>query len=102
MPQLSLVNGKLHDPVEFVASYRSNPLKPDDPGELTISAKNAGGDMVEFAYAKVPVVCTHECVVDAMRAGWEAWLFGGQGDVRSAVANVLKRWRAYANLQQRS
>lgn len=99
MPQLSLVNGHLHDPVEFVACYRSNPLDPEAPGELTISARNVSGQMVDHVFARIPSDVTHECVVDAMRAGWEAWLFGGPSDMRQAVAHVVKRWKLYSKLR---
>lgn len=96
MPQLALVNGKLHDPVEFMATYTSNPLDPDAPGELTIAARNAAGEWVDFAYAKVPANVTHEMVSDALHAGWEAWLFGERGNVRTAVARVINRWKLYS------
>lgn len=96
MPQLALINGKLHDPVEFMATYTSDPLHPDKPGELKIAAKNTTGDWVDYAYAKVPGNVTHEMVSDALHAGWEAWLFGGSGDVRTAVARVVNRWKLYS------
>lgn len=96
MPQLAMFNAKLHDPVEFVASYRANPLDPDADGELTIRAQNVAGDWVDYVYAKVPPNVTHELVVEALHNGWEAWLFGEPGSMKRAVGQVIARWKLYS------
>jgi hypothetical protein len=98
VPQLHLIDDKIHTPVSFTAVYASDILNPEKPGVLSVAASNVTGEWVDFAHCRVPLKVTHELVADALRVGWEAWLFGGTGDIRKSVGRVVKMWTKEANM----
>lgn len=96
MPQLSWFTDRLHAPTRFEVDYMFNPLHPEKDATCTITIKNGAGDAVDFVYFTVPGNVVHELMLDAIAAAWETYLFGEPGQLRNAVAAVVKVWRAEA------
>lgn len=82
--------------VGFNFTYRVDPKDPEADALCYFTVKDQEGAVMEQITARVPLNVLHECVADMMRAGWEAYLFGERGHLRSAVAAVLKAWRREA------
>lgn len=82
--------------------YSIDPRSPERPSALSVVIYDQSHKPMDTGSIPVPSEVVHECIVDALRASWEQYLFGEVGGLQATLSPILTAWRPEADLRRMS